>query len=134
MGALLAVGANPLWVIYGLGGAHNDLIMTLFMMAAVALVVCEKTPTPADSATPGSSPAGRPLGNREAWAGASVVAAGMVKATGAALLPFMMLARRDRAEHAPSARFGQRTLAGAVGALVAIAWPPTRCSASTGST
>ena len=35
--ALLVVGANPLWVIYGLGGAHNDLIMTLFMMAAVAL-------------------------------------------------------------------------------------------------
>ncbi len=33
--ALLVVGANPLWVIYGLGGAHNDLIMTLFMMAAV---------------------------------------------------------------------------------------------------
>ena len=34
--ALLVVGANPLWVIYGLGGAHNDLIMTLFMMAAVS--------------------------------------------------------------------------------------------------
>jgi hypothetical protein len=27
--ALLVVGANPLWLIYGLGGAHNDLIMTL---------------------------------------------------------------------------------------------------------
>ena len=34
--ALLAVGANPLYVIYGLGGAHNDLIMLLLMMAAVA--------------------------------------------------------------------------------------------------
>ena len=27
------VGANPLYVIYGLGGAHNDLIMMLAMMA-----------------------------------------------------------------------------------------------------
>ena len=35
MFALLAVGANPLYVIYGLGGAHNDLIMMLAMMAAV---------------------------------------------------------------------------------------------------
>ena len=37
--ALVVVGANPLWVLYGLGGAHNDVIMTFFMMAAVALVV-----------------------------------------------------------------------------------------------
>jgi hypothetical protein len=104
---LVAVGANPLWVLYGLGGAHNDVIMTFFMMAAVALVVSEENPSPTSL---GSSLRGRLLGNREAWAGASVVAAGMVKATGAVLLPFMLLARRD-----------WRTLAGAVGALVAIA-------------
>ena len=70
--ALLAVGANPLYVLYGLGGAHNDLIMTFFMMAAVALVLAE----------------------RDAAAGASVVAAALVKATGAVLLPFMLLSRR----------------------------------------
>ncbi len=86
--ALVAVGANPLWVLYGLGGAHNDVIMTFFMMAAVAFVFSE----------------------REARAGASVVAAGMVKATGAVLLPFMLLSRRKGS-----------TLWGAVGALVAIA-------------
>ncbi len=45
--ALVAVGANPLWVLYGLGGAHNDVIMTFFMMAAVALVVSEESPTTA---------------------------------------------------------------------------------------
>ena len=27
--AMLVVGANPLYVIYALGGAHNDLIMLL---------------------------------------------------------------------------------------------------------
>jgi hypothetical protein len=86
--ALVAVGANPLYVLYGLGGAHNDLIMTFFMMAAVAFT----------------------FSDRDASAGASVVAAGLVKATGAVLLPFMLLARRN-----------WRGLAGAVGAGVAVA-------------
>jgi hypothetical protein len=82
--ALLVVGANPLWVIYGLGGAHNDLIMTLFMMAAVSLAFAA----------------------RNAPAGASVVAGTLVKATAAALLPFMILSRRTLAP-----------LLGALGAL-----------------
>jgi hypothetical protein len=73
--ALLVVGANPLWVIYGLGGAHNDLIMTLFMMAAISFS----------------------LAGRDAAAAASVVAGALVKATVAALLPFMVLARRKLA-------------------------------------
>ena len=70
--ALLAVGANPLYVIYGLGGAHNDLIMLALMMAAVAFT----------------------LSDREAVAGATVVAGALVKATVAVLLPFMVLSRR----------------------------------------
>ena len=37
--AMLAVGANPLYFIYGLGGAHNDLIMMLLMMLAVSLSI-----------------------------------------------------------------------------------------------
>jgi Glycosyltransferase family 87 len=73
--ALFAVGANPLWVIYGLGGAHNDLIMTLLMMAAVSFT----------------------FAGRDASAGASVVAGALVKATAAALLPFMVLSRRKLA-------------------------------------
>jgi hypothetical protein len=70
--ALIAVGVNPLWVIYGLGGAHNDLIMTLLMMAAVSLT----------------------FARHEAYAGAAVIAAALVKATGIVLLPFMLLSRR----------------------------------------
>ena len=35
--AICCVGANPLYVIYALGGAHNDLMMLLLMMAAVSL-------------------------------------------------------------------------------------------------
>jgi Glycosyltransferase family 87 len=70
--AILAVGANPLYVIYGLGGAHNDLLMLALMMAAVSLT----------------------LGGRDAAAGAVVVGGALVKATVAALLPFMILSRR----------------------------------------
>ncbi len=121
--ALVAVGANPLWVLYGLGGAHNDMIMTFFMMVAVALVVSEASPTSPTAI--GSSPRRRLLGNREAWAGASVVAAGMVKATGAVLLPFMLLARRGPKPGDTRLRresqFRPAALAGAIGALVAIA-------------
>ena len=70
--AILAVGANPLYVIYGVGGAHNDMLMLALMMTAVSLT----------------------LARRDAAAGAVVVAGALVKATVAALLPFMILSRR----------------------------------------
>jgi Glycosyltransferase family 87 len=70
--ALLAVGANPIYVIYTFGGAHNDLVMLALMMGAVALA----------------------LADRDGLAGATVVAGALVKATLGALLPFMLLARR----------------------------------------
>jgi hypothetical protein len=76
--ALLIVGANPLFVIYGLGGAHNDLIMMLAMMAAVSLVIAPPVVS----------------SRREAAAAALVVAGALTKATVAVLLPFMILSRR----------------------------------------
>lgn len=75
--AILVVGANPLYVLYGLGGAHNDLLMMLAMMAAVSLTI-----------------AGTPSARREAGAAAWVVAGALIKATVAVLLPFMILAKR----------------------------------------
>jgi hypothetical protein len=78
--AILIVGANPLYVIYGLGGAHNDLIMMLAMMAAVSLMSVARQ----------SGPGAR----REAGAAAWVVAGALVKATVAVLLPFMIVSRR----------------------------------------
>jgi Glycosyltransferase family 87 len=116
--AIVAVGANPLYVLYGLGGAHNDLIMTFFMMAAVAFDFAGRNgdagQRPVSTGFGRNGDAGRrPVSTgfgRDASAGAAVVGAALVKATGAVLLPFMVLARRS-----------WRTLAGAVGALVAIA-------------
>ncbi len=75
--ALLVVGVNPLWVIYGLGGAHNDLIMTLLLMGAVALTL-----------------SGERGSRNEIYAGAAVLGATLVKATGIVLLPFILLSRR----------------------------------------
>jgi hypothetical protein len=89
--AVLIVGANPLYVIYALGGAHNDLIMMLMMMLGVALTLDSQ---------------GR--GIREGQAAAAVLAGALVKATVAVMLPFMILSRRRLAP-----------IAGALAALVA---------------
>jgi hypothetical protein len=78
--AILVVGANPLYFIYGLGGAHNDLIMMLAMMAAVSLTIAAGAP--------------KPSARREAGAAASVVAGALIKATVAVLLPFMIVSKR----------------------------------------
>jgi hypothetical protein len=75
--AVLALAANPLYVLYGLGGAHNDLLMMLAMMVAVALMLLGE-----------SSP------RREGTAAAMVVAGALTKATVAALLPFMIISKR----------------------------------------
>jgi alpha-1,6-mannosyltransferase len=74
--AILIVGANPLFVIYGLGGAHNDLLMLMLMMAAVSLT----------------------FAGRDGAAAATVVVGALVKATVGVLLPFMILARRSGAQ------------------------------------
>ncbi len=97
--AVLAVGVNPLYVIYGLGGAHNDLLMMAAMMLAVALTL-------APVQTRG----------REAGAAAVVVAGALTKATVAVLLPFMVISRRRLA---PVLGTAAAILAGALLAYVA---------------
>ncbi len=91
MFALLAVALNPLYYLYGLGGAHNDLIMLAAMMFAVSLTLI-RSPGP----------------RREGGAAAVIVAGALVKATLGVLLPFMIVSRRRLAP-----------IAGTVAALVA---------------
>jgi alpha-1,6-mannosyltransferase len=97
--AVLAVGANPLYVIFALGGAHNDLLMMLVMMVAVTLMLAPRL-------TP----------RREATAAATIVAGALIKATVGVLLPFMILARRRLA---PVLGAAAAALAGALIAYVA---------------
>jgi hypothetical protein len=88
--AVLVIGLNPLYVIYALGGAHNDLIMLLAMMTAVSLTLARAGPgreavgTGREAVSTG----------REAASAAVLVAGALVKATVAALLPFMIVSRR----------------------------------------
>ena len=72
--ASLLVGLNPLLLVYGVGGAHNDLLMLALTMAGVLLVLRE----------------------REAAGAATVVAATAVKATAGVVLPFLVAGRRSQ--------------------------------------
>lgn len=70
------VGLNPILLAYGVGGAHNDLLMLAVMMGAVLLAVR----------------------GADGWAGGTLVASAALKAGALVLLPFMVLgARRRRA-------------------------------------
>lgn len=69
--AIAVVGLNPLWLVWALGGAHNDMLLVLGLTSAIALRL-----------------SGRPAG-----AGAAAVAAAAVKLTGAVALPLLMLGR-----------------------------------------
>lgn len=72
--AALFVGLNPLFVVYGVGGAHNDLLVELLVLAAI----------------------GSALSERAAGAGARIAAAGLMKVSAGLLFPFLLLGVRRR--------------------------------------
>ena len=72
--AVLAVGLNPLFLVYGVGGAHNDLLMVMLLLGGLYLL----------------------LSARHRLGGAAVALAVGVKAAAAPLAPFALLASRRR--------------------------------------
>jgi alpha-1,6-mannosyltransferase len=68
--AVALIAFNPLFVIYGIGGFHNDFFMLLPMTAAIALL----------------------LARRDRSAGAALMLAVGIKYTAVLLLPFMLIA------------------------------------------
>src|SRR3954447_26436278 len=72
--AILFVGLNPLWLVYGVGGAHNDLFMLLFVLGGLLLA----------------------LRGREALGAGSIVLGGAIKASGGLLLPFLFVGAMHR--------------------------------------
>jgi hypothetical protein len=72
--AAVLYGLNPVLLVWGVGGAHNDILMLLLALAGVSLM----------------------LRSREGLGTAAVVAGGAIKASVAVLLPFMLIAARDR--------------------------------------
>lgn len=90
---LAIVGLNPLLLVYGLGGFHNDFFMMLLVLGAVLLV----------------------LTGRSAGGGALAAAAGFVKIAGGVFVPFVLLgARRRGIALAAAVACGGLLLAGAV--------------------
>ena len=70
--AALFVGLNPIALVWGIGGAHNDALVTLLVLGAVVLA----------------------LGDRERAATWLVACAAAVKATAGLVLPFLLLGAR----------------------------------------
>jgi hypothetical protein len=70
--AVLFVAANPIFLIYELGGFHNDVFMLLLAMASISLL----------------------LDGRDRWSGAALMFAIAVKFTAVLLVPFLLLAAR----------------------------------------
>jgi hypothetical protein len=96
---LVFVAFNPIYLIYAVGGFHNDFFMLVPAMGAVALLAKR-------------SQAG--AARRELGAGALLVVAVAIKFTAVLLLPFLLLA-------APSVRARLRVVAGALIATVPLA-------------
>lgn len=72
--AVALVGLNPVIVVYGVGGGHNDLLMAAILVAAIYVL----------------------LRQREGTGGAMIVAATAVKLTAGVLLPFAVAAGAGR--------------------------------------
>ena len=72
--ALAFAGLSPLWFFWCVGGAHNDVLMTLFVLSAIGLLVFR----------------------RELGAGATAVAALAIKTPAVLLLPFLLIGARDK--------------------------------------
>jgi alpha-1,6-mannosyltransferase len=72
--ALAFVGLSPLWFFWCVGGAHNDVLMTLLVLVAIGLVMFR----------------------RELGGGATAVAAVAIKTPAILLLPFLLIGGRDR--------------------------------------
>jgi Glycosyltransferase family 87 len=95
--ALAFVGLNPVIVVYGVGGGHNDLMMLALLMAGVYVL----------------------LQRRERAGGALIVAATAVKLTAGLLLPFAF-ARDARHRRGLGGRRGVLAGAGMSAATIAV--------------
>lgn len=96
--AALAVGLNPLLLVHVVGGAHNDALAIVLVLAGVLSVI-----------------SGRP-----AAAGAFQATGAAVKASGAVVAPFMLIGSRERGRFIAGA--AAAVLAVAAGALAAFGW------------
>lgn len=96
--AIVLVGLNPIVLVWGLGGDHNDYVMMFFIMLAVWLLLRSAPRVSADRALARARSWLLPLAGNEIAAGAALAAAVFVKASAAIVIPVMLaaLARTSR--------------------------------------
>lgn len=110
MEAVAFAGLNPIVLLWGLGGDHNDFFMVFFVMLACWLLLRGRDLV-------GSRSAHLPLAGNEILAGAALAAAVFVKASAAIVLPVFIAALL------PTPRRAVQTCLGVLlgGALLALA-------------
>jgi hypothetical protein len=97
--AVTLVGLNPVLLVYGVGGGHNDLLMLALLLTGTYVLIRRREPA----------------------GGALIVAATAVKLTGGLLLPFALASRRvRRGGQTLSLLGGAAAAAGAIAALALI--------------
>lgn len=100
--AIVLVGLNPIVLVWGLGGDHNDFLMMFFILLGFYLLLltrerarrAEEGPTGSSSVVSHAAGSVRgwllPLSAAEIGAGAAFVTAAAIKASGAVLLPVVI--------------------------------------------
>ncbi|MDQ6774896.1 MAG: polyprenol phosphomannose-dependent alpha 1,6 mannosyltransferase MptB, partial [Actinomycetota bacterium] len=96
--AAALVGLNPVIVVFGVGGGHNDLLMLAFLVTGVYVLLQQK----------------------ERTSGALIVAATVVKFTAGLLLPFAFAASAAERSDGPRRRLSLLTGAAVAGVLALI--------------
>jgi hypothetical protein len=96
--AIALVGLNPIVLVWGLGGDHNDFVMVLFIMLGFYLLLLSRAHTADGARTPARQRL-LALGIPEIGAGAAFVTAAGLKASAGILIPVVLvgLARKPRA-------------------------------------
>ena len=104
LAAIVLVGLNPIVLVWGLGGDHNDFLMLFFIVLALLLLllsararVHHESDAPRGEGVPGGAAHAAAIGSRlakldlrEIAAGASLVTAAAIKASAAVLIPVVL--------------------------------------------
>lgn len=94
LAAIALVGLNPIVLVWGLGGEHNDALMILFIMLGFYLLLRARAAREGIERSKPASPREwlMPLSALDIGAGAAFVVATAVKASGGVLLPVVLVA------------------------------------------
>jgi hypothetical protein len=122
--AIAFAGLNPIVLLWGLGGDHNDFVMMFFLLLACYLLLRSGRGLPSTPEAAGSEEADGRLARLRIWvlppawleivAGVSLAAAVFVKASGAIVVPVVIVALARRQPR----RATQTLLGGIIGTIV----------------